>query len=239
VSGTVFETFLWYNNPHMGRAPRIDLGGYVYHIINRANGRQTLFHDAKDYVFFEKILTEAVEIFDLPLLAYTVMPNHFHFVFFPTQDGVIGQFMQWFTLTHTKRYHVQKKTTGSGHLYQGRYKSFLVQNDNHVLQLIRYVERNPLRANLVRDPLAWKYSSLYRRYKGTEKEQKILGAWPIGEPNNYLERLTIPESEDELEALRRSVNKSTPFGNDDWMLDMVEKLDLFSTTRDGGRPKIY
>ena len=223
----------------MGRAPRIDLGGYIYHIINRANGRQTLFKDSRDYVQFEKILTEAVEIFDLPLLAYTVMPNHFHFVFFPSQDDQISQFMQWFTLTHTKRYHVRKKTTGQGHLYQGRYKSFLVQDDMHALQLIRYVERNPLRANLIRDPLAWKYSSLYRRYKGTEKEKKILGEWSIKEPKDYLTYLTTPESDDELEALRCSVNKGRPFGDDDWMLDMVEKHDLYSTTRSGGRPRIY
>lgn len=199
----------------MGRAPRIDLGGYVYHVINRANGKQTLFEDIKDYVQFENILTEAVEIFNLPLLAYTVMPNHFHFVFFPSQDDQISQFMQWFTLTHTKRYHVQKKTTGQGHLYQGRYKSFLVQDDMHALQLIRYVERNPLRANLIKDPLAWKYSSLYRRYKGTEKEKKILGEWPIKEPKDYLTYLTTPESDDELEALRCSVNKGQPFGNDE------------------------
>jgi putative transposase len=221
----------------MGRAPRINLKGHVYHIINRANGRQTLFDDDKDYVQFENILTEAVEIFDLPLLAYTIMPNHFHFVFYPSVDGLLGQFMQWFTLTHTKRYHVLKETTGFGHLYQGRYKSFMVQNDNHVLQLIRYVERNPLRANLVRDPLMWKYSSLYRRYKGTDKEKQILGVWPIEEPKNYLEYLKTPEREDELEALRRSVNKGQPFGDDVWIMDMVKKFDLQSTTREGGRPR--
>ena len=109
----------------------------------------------------------------------------------------------------------------------------------HVLQLIRYVERNPLRANLIKDPLAWKYSSLYRRYKGTEKGKEILSKWPIKKPKDYLTYLTTPESDDELEALRRSVNKGQPFGDDDWMLDMVEKHDLYSTTRSGGRPKIY
>ena len=223
----------------MGRAPRIDLAGHVYHVLNRANARQTLFHEDEDYIRFEKTLTEAVEIFDLPLLAYVVMPNHFHFVFYPALDNQIGQFMQWFTLTHTKRHHTSKDTTGYGHLYQGRYKSFITQSDNHTLRLIQYVERNPVGVNLVQNPLDWRYGSLYRRYRGTDKEKKILGAWPVDEPKDYLKHIGIPEKEDGLELLRKSITRGQPFGNAEWVLSIIKKYKLQSTTRSEGRPKKY
>ena len=112
-----------------------------------------------------------------------------------------------------------------------------LRNDSHALRLIRYVERNPLRANLVTDPLDWKYSSLCRRYKGTDKEKKILSKWPVNEPENYLDYLTQPESEEELEALRRSIKRGRPYGDSIWKLDMIKKYNLQSTLRNPGRPK--
>ncbi len=132
----------------MGRALRINVGNYVYHVLNRANARAQIFDDDKDYQLFEQILTEAKEKYDMRLLSYCLMPNHWHFVVHPKKDGDLSKFMNWLTLTHTQRWHARKKTTGQGHLYQGRYKSFLCQDNNHFLILARYVERNALRANL-------------------------------------------------------------------------------------------
>src|SRR3989338_9451987 len=145
----------------MGRSPRVDVGGYAYHILNRANARLPIFFKEKDYVLFEEILREGVRKHDMRLLAYCFMPNHFHLVLHPKDDGDIQQFMQWVTLTHTQRWHLSKGTTGTGHLYQGRYKSFIAQTDNHLLAVIRYVERNPLRAKLVKKAENWRFSSLF------------------------------------------------------------------------------
>ena len=133
----------------MPRPIRTDVGDYCYHIINRANARLPIFFK-KDYVLFEQVLEEAKEKYDMRVLAYALMPNHFHLVLYPKNDGDLGKFMQWLTLTHTQRWHQSKNTKGTGHLYQGRYKSFIIEEDNHLLSVICYVERNALRAKLVK-----------------------------------------------------------------------------------------
>ena len=122
----------------------------MYHVLNRANARVQIFNSDKDYQLFESVLEEAVGKYDLGLLSYCIMPNHWHLVLCPKNDGDLSRFMGWLTNTHTRRWHTGKGTIGQGHLYQGRYKSFLCQDDNHFLVLVRYVERNARRANLVK-----------------------------------------------------------------------------------------
>jgi len=92
----------------MPRTARVDVGQEVYHILNRANARVQIFDDEKDYEDFEKILREAVDRFEMRLLAYCVMPNHWHLVVYPKQDGDLAKFMGWLTNTHTRRWHATK-----------------------------------------------------------------------------------------------------------------------------------
>ena len=172
---------------------------------------------------------------DLDLLAYCLMPNHFHLVLYPKQDGDVQKFMQWITLTHTQRWHVQNKTIGSGHLYQGRYKSFLIEQDKHLLSVIRYVERNPLRAKLVKRVESWEFSSLARRLRS--KGAKWLATWPIPRPADYLDFVNTALTAGERESIRYSVNHGKPFGSGAWSGKMVEKFGLSATTRGRGRPK--
>jgi REP element-mobilizing transposase RayT len=108
----------------MGRPARAAQSGLVYHTLNRANARLAIFHDDGDFAAFERILAEAVTRFDMRLLAYCLMPNHFHVLLWPRGDGDLSQFMQWLSLTHTQRWHAHHHTAGSGHLYQVRFKSF-------------------------------------------------------------------------------------------------------------------
>ena len=220
----------------MPRAPRVDVGGYVYHVLNRANARAQIFDEAADYVLFERILTECVEQFRVPLLAYCLMPNHWHLVLFPQEDGRVSQFMAWLGNTHTRKWHVAKGTIGQGHLYQGRYKAFLCQQDAHLLTLIRYVERNPVKANLIRRAEDWQWSSAWRREKGTERDRKLLAPWPISIPKDYLTLLNAPQTKEEESALERSEVKGVPFGAEDWQQTMVEKHGLEQTLRSVGRP---
>lgn len=133
----------------MSRIERVDVGDYVYHVLNRANARVQIFDIEADYVVFEQILEEAVKKFDMRLLAYCLMPNHWHLVLYPKKDGDLARFMAWLTNTHTRRWHVSKGTVGQGHLYQGRYKSFICEKNEYLLTLLRYVERNAKRANIV------------------------------------------------------------------------------------------
>ena len=224
----------------MPRIIRTDVGNNCYHVINRANARLPIFFDEEDYVLFEDVLEEAQEKFSMRILAYCIMPNHFHLVLYPREDGNMGKFMQWLTLTHTQRWHQSKNTKGTGHLYQGRYKSFLIQDDNHLLSAIRYVERNALRAKLVKKAENWRFCSLARRLSGISREKgkrKILSEWPIPEPKDYLLFVNTPQSEEEEEKIKTSITRGKPFGTDMWTDEMIKKFKLETTIRPSGRPK--
>lgn len=235
------DTFLllevWYNIYTMPRSLRVDVGGEIYHCINRAVGRQTIFKEDEDYRLFESVLQEVVDVTGMRILAYSIMPNHFHLVLYPESDGDLSDFMKRITVTHTQRYRVRTHTVGEGPLYQGRYKSFIIQNDTHLLTVLRYVERNPLAAELVQNPLKWRYGSVCRRYKGTDIEKKLLSPWICSEPEDYLQFLAQPITTKEIEKIKRSETKGVPFGDANFVLTAVEKYNLGSTLRGKGRPR--
>lgn len=221
----------------MGRIPRVDIRDIIYHVINRANARLPLFKEDEDYQLFESILVEAKERFNMRILSYCIMPNHWHLILYPKNDGDVSKFMQWLTLTHTQRSHALQNTIGYGHLYQGRYKSFPVQTNEYLIQLFRYVERNALRAKLVKKAEDWIWSSLYIRERGTKDQKTLLSKWPIDMPKDYVKLVNEPQTNEELETLRYSVNKGKPFGKDSWTNRMIDKFHLRLTLRDRGRPK--
>lgn len=222
----------------MGRPLRAAVGDLVYHVLNRANARVRIFKSEADYKAFEQVLAEARERFSMRILSYCVMPNHWHMVLWPRRDGDLSRFVGWLTLTHTQRWHAHKHSTGLGHLYQGRFKSFVVQSDEHLLTVCRYVERNGLRANLVDRAEDWRWSSLWRRQFGNGEAKALLSDWPVKWPDNWLLRVNGPETEEELRALRRSVNSSQPYGRGSWLEGTVKRLGLMSTMRPRGRPRI-
>lgn len=221
----------------MGRPQRTDVGGYVYHVLNRANARITIFNTDKEYQVFEQILFDAVEKFKMRLVSYTLMPNHFHLILYPRNEGEIKKFMHWLTLTHTQRWHVNTKTIGHGHVYQGRYKSFLVEGDSHLWALLAYVERNPLRAKLVKSLKDWKWSSYYKRLHGTPLQKKLLATESIAWPDNYDNLLTLNEDKEKLEIIRNSINRGKPYGGSSWTSKVLKKFGLEITERKRGRPK--
>lgn len=221
----------------MPRIGRVDVGDHVYHVINRANARAQIFETEDDYKQFEAILGDAVEKYSMRLLAYCIMPNHWHLVLHPKQDGDLGLFMGWLTNTHTRRWHTAKDTVGQGHLYQGRYKSFLCEKDSHFLTLVRYVERNAKKANLVKKAEDWHWSSVWRREYGSPEQKKLLSSWPVDEPKRYLDWLNQPQTQEEEDILERSIAKDIPFGSDSWIEKMVLKFGIGQTLRGVGRPK--
>ncbi len=126
----------------MARRTRCSDAGYVYHVLNRAVGRATIFEKAADYAAFERILAQASAHFAMPVLSYAIMPNHWHLVVKPEHDGTLSKYLQWLTVTHVRKWHSHHHTAGTGPIYQGRFKSFPVQEDDHFLTVCRYVERN-------------------------------------------------------------------------------------------------
>jgi putative transposase len=222
----------------MGRAHRAAEGGYVYHVLNRANARMTIFRNDADYEAFERALADAVAREQTRLLAYCLLPNHWHLVVWPRKDGELSRFVGWLTLTHTQRWHAHRHSIGSGHLYQGRFKSFPVQEDEHLYSLARYVERNALRAGLVRRAEQWRWCSLYRWLRGSVEDRELLATWPQPRKPSWTDYVNQPQTEAELAAIRRSLRRGSPFGDDQWITRTADKLDLETTLRSRGRPKI-
>jgi putative transposase len=218
----------------MSRAKRVTLGGYVYHVLNRANGRLRIFRRNDDFLAFEKILAEASKRFNMRVCGYCIMSNHWHLLLWPVDDGDLSNFMRWSTLTHTQRYHASHGTLGIGHLYQGRYKIFPVQNDGHYLTVKRYIEANPLRAKLVKRAEEWRWSSL-----GMQKSPEPLielSDGPVELPKTWTKLVNAVVENDQIELLHNSMNRGSPFGDIDWKEVTVKKMGLESTMRSRGRP---
>jgi putative transposase len=212
----------------MGRPLRTVSGDVVYHVLNRANGRLTLFETDRDYQAFERVLTQACERVAMRLLSYCVMPNHWHLVVWPRQDGDLSRFMNWLTLTHTQRWHQHRQSVGNGHVYQGRFKSFPVETNEYLLAVCRYVARNPVRAGLVDRAEQWRWSS------ASARTTVPVHAWPIERPTDWLKE---NETSEQIAGVRRSVTKGQPFGSPLWVDLMVARWNLGSTLRERGRPK--
>lgn len=221
----------------MGAVPRIDLGGHIYHAYNRGNAGGELFRTAADYAAFERMIAEAQKRTQMRIVAYCIMPNHWHFVLWPRKDGDVGAFFHWLGLTHTKRWHAYHGSTGQGHIYQGTYKSNLVQSDEHALTLIRYVERNALRAKLVARAEDWRWSSAWRRKAGSKEEKALLSEWPVDMPQVYLEYLNEPQTAAELDAIRHALKRGSPYGEQIWSEQTASHYGLEATLRPRGRPR--
>ncbi len=165
------------------------------------------------------------------------MPNHWHFVLWPEQDGDLGAFMQRLTVTHVTRWQKYNNQVGYGHVYQGRYKSFMVDTDDYFYQVVRYVERNALRADLVDRAEQWNWGSLWIRAYGEKDDRSLLSSWPISKPRNWLKYVNEPATDNELKAIRKSCNRGSPYGSSDWVAKTIKKFGLESTIRKPGRPK--
>jgi putative transposase len=223
----------------MPRRARTIVGGLIYHVLNRSNARMPLFRKAADYDAFLRTLVEAHERTPLRILSFCVMPNHWHFVVWPKRGAgeEVSDFFRWLTLTHTQRWHAHHHTSGTGHLYQGRFKSFPIEQDEHFYTVTRYVERNPLRAGLVDRAEAWRYGSLALRLDATREERAVLADWPVALPRTWVAHVNQAQTESEAEAVRKCIARGAPYGGEAWTKRTVASLGLEHTQRPRGRPR--
>jgi putative transposase len=222
----------------MPRRARAIEGGFVYHVLNRSNGRTTLFRKTADYEAFLRVLEEAQARVPLRVLAYCVLSNHWHFLVWPEpgRGRDVSEFFRWLTVTHAQRWHAHHGTSGSGHLYQGRFKSFPVEEDEHFYTVARYVERNAQRANLVARAEDWQFGSLWAYYRDPER-RRLLSRWPVPRPTAWLKLVNQPQTEAEVAAVRTSIERSRPFGGEQWTAATIAALGLEWTVRPRGRPR--
>ena len=219
----------------MPRAARLDVGGYPYHVINRAVMRLEIFTSPSDYHLFEKLLGDIATETGVRILAYCLMPNHWHLLLHPENDGDLGIFMHRLTSSHTRQFRAETGTNGTGPLYQGRYKSFVIDDDIHLLTVLKYFERNAVRAKLANTAESWRWGSAWQRFQ--PKRTVPLALLPTPLPADYLSWLNAAEPNEALNEVRTSVNKGRPFGRENWVSMTVDKFKLGSTMREPGRPR--
>ena len=179
-----------------------------------------------------ELLQEAKERYKVRLYGYCLMPNHFHMTVRPEKGEELSKWMQWLMTSHVRRYH--RHYGSSGHVWQERYKSFMIQDDSYLLIVLRYIEGNPVRAKLVSSAVEWPWSS---HSEAVGRRQRVLtDKCPLELPADWTRYVDEPLTEKELEKVRESVNRQAPYGDDDWRVAVCREYGLESTVRKRGRP---
>jgi putative transposase len=197
-----------------------------------------IFEHDRDYLAFENVLGEVQERLPMRILAWCLMPNHWHLLLWPRHDMDLSSYVGRVSLVHAQRWHAHRASAGTGHLYQGRFKSFVVQDDAYFLAACRYVEANALRAGLVSRAEDWRWGSLWRRsQRGGTAPPPLVHEWPVPRPNEWLSYVNELAKPAEVDELRRCARRNCPYGSEHWVRNVAEKLGLQSTLRVRGRPK--
>lgn len=215
----------------MARRRRVAPGGFVYHVVNRAAGRLVLFESSSDFAAFEYLLRDVLMRTRMRIIAYCLMRNHWHLLLWPMVDGDLTTFMHRLTTTHARRWVLAHDAVGRGAVYQSRFKSIPVQSTCHLLTVWRYVERNPLRANLVNSAQDWDWSSL--SLTRDRRKAPVLCASPVERPSSWVDFVNTPQTDAELAAIRGAINSGEPFGDADWTIGARDAIGW----RPQGRPK--
>jgi putative transposase len=218
----------------MPRTARASQGGYSYHVLNRGNACAKIFHKDGDYQAFQDMMAEASIRIPMRVLAYCLLPNHFHLVLWPAEDGALSRWMHWLMTTHVRRYQLHYRS--SGHIWQGRFKAFPIQDDGHLLIVMRYIERNPLRAKLVERAEEWPWSSL--KWLGSPDGAPVRldpGTVPRGQ--KWLEGVNSVQFETEEDRVRECLRRDKPFGQEHWVKETAKSLGLEFSLRPPGRSK--
>jgi putative transposase len=236
---TVRTEWLFYRA--MPRTARAAVGGMVYHVLNRGNDRRPLFRKPGDFDAFAKLLVEGLDRAAVELFAFCLMGNHWHLLLRPKGDGDLAAYLSWVTNTHVKRVRAHRPRS-SGHLYQGRYKSFPVQGgsgrgqggDGHFLEVARYIEADARRARLVRRAMDWKWSSLGC---APELAPGLLSEWPVDKPADWAALVEEIQPKGQLQRLQTSLERDRPLGDDAWVRRTAARLGLTHTINPRGRPR--
>lgn len=220
----------------MPRTARASVANVCYHVLNRGNAQNEVFHKSEDYAAFMKLLKQANERLPMRIIAHCLMPNHFHLVLWPHHDGDLSSWMQWLMTSHVRRYH--RHYNSSGHVWQGRFKAFPIQQDDHLLSVIRYVERNPVRSKTipVRKAERWPWSSV-STVTPPDVELPTLHPGPAPRDEGWLAHVNQSLTEEELNAIHECISRGKPFGSERWTKMTAKKLGLESSLRSRGRPR--
>jgi putative transposase len=226
----------------MGRLPRLIDNNLIYHAFNRGNNCARVFSDESDYQAFLEILGRTRSRYPFRLHGYCLMPDHIHLLVRPETDQSISRILQSLTVSHTARHHQRHRS--SGHVWQGRFKSPVIQDDIHLLIALRYIEAIPRCLGLVADPAEYAWSSF--QYHGLGRDDRLLAPFPawneLGRTekerqSRWRRKVRAIQDETEAAAVRLSLQNGRPLGTARWVASMAKRLDIDLTVRPRGRPR--
>lgn len=224
----------------MGRDARISRPGLIYHIINRGNNKQTVFVQEEDYREYLNTIQRYKKKYGFKLFAYCLMSNHVHLLIKLGEEGSISKIMQSITVAHTRRFNDKYKQCG--HVWQGRFRSPIVSEDNYFLTAMRYIEQNPIRANIVKNPEDYRWSSYRLNVRKQESELidrqtneafNSLGKTFEERVFEYKKIVEIQLPPAELELIQKSSSKGIPFISEEFK----QKMKFIVPVVKRGRPK--
>jgi putative transposase len=214
----------------MPRTARASAAAYCYHALNRGNAYATVFHKDRDYEAFLEMMAEAAIRVPMRVVAYCLMPNHFHLALWPQGDGDLSRWMHWLLTTHVRRY--RRHYHRGGHVWQGRFRAFPIQDDDHLRVVLRDIERNALRAGLVERAEFWPWSILSR-----PEQSPVLDPGPAPRGADWVASVNAPMTEAETAATRESIRRDRPLETESWVRTTAGMLGLESSLREPGRPR--
>jgi putative transposase len=226
----------------MPRQPRPIADGLLYHALNRGNNRAAVFDTTHDYQLFLHALAQTQRRYPFQLYGYCLMTNHFHLLLAPDAGQSVSRILQSLTVAHTWHYH--QSHASLGHVWQGRFKSPIIQDDDHALIVLRYIEANPLRAGIVQDLARYPWSSYPAHGLGHADplvsplpQWARLGRDAAARQAYWRRWVQVSLSEKELAGVRRSVLSGRPYGTDEWVTATAAALGLRLQQRPRGRPR--
>jgi putative transposase len=201
--------------------------------MNRGARRATLFHSRADFAAFVNVMVEAAARVPMRLIAFSLMPNHWHMVLWPLDDTGLTRYAGWLSLTHACRWQWVHDTRGVGHVYQGRFKAIPIETNRYFTTVCRYVERNAVRAGLVKSARDWPWGSA-SEHPGAP--MPALADWPMPRPPDWAQLLDEPQADADLDYVRGCISRSAPMGDDAWCEAVATTLGWTTGLRPVGRP---
>jgi putative transposase len=225
----------------MARLPRLTLAGYPHHIIQRGNNRQAIFASASDYEVLLGLMEEYARKFKVAVHSYVLMTNHFHLLATPQDAEGIPQMMQALGRSYVRRFNNSQSRTGT--LWEGRYKSTLIQAERYLLACMVYIDLNPVRAGLVADPGDYPWSS-HLHHVGRRVDKLVaphplyweLGNTPFAREHAYVDLVRSGISLEQQQALTTATFRGWALGEADYVADLQRRTERRVSKAKVGRP---
>lgn len=227
----------------MPRKPRFFLPGYPAHVIQRGNNRQAIFFEEADYFYYLSLLREARDRYECAIHAYVLMTNHTHLLVTPEDKTSISRMMQYVGRHYVP--YINKKYSRTGTLWEGRFRASVVDSAAYLLACYRYIELNPVRAEMVSKPGEYRWSSYHHnglgsddRLIGVHREYTRLGESTEIRARNYRALFEHAITDIDVTRIRKHTQSGTPLGNSRFR-DVIEKMLSMSTGQTcRGRPNV-